>query len=214
MKSLIGRLYAPALLAAALSWPTGAMSADLPPYDRGVQAPVPVRAPVEVVSLYDPYRYELRLGLFAHGVGGVEKGTLDINPELVLPRLWFGKAEWWNVLVPRPHLGASVNLSGRTSAVYAGLLWSVPVTDRWFVEAFGDRAIHDGRLTDGERFNRLSMGCRQLFHVGASVGYAFAPQWAAILTFDHLSNGNSLFGIDCPRNQGTNNYGVRVGYQF
>jgi hypothetical protein len=180
----------------------------------GADAISPPPAPAAPRPLYDPYAYEIRLGVMAHGVGSVEHNTYDLSPEFVFPRLWVGNGEWWNVFVPRPHLGASLNLGGKTSAVYAGLLWSFPVSDRFFVEAFADRAIHNGRLLDGEAFGQSSLGCRTLFHVGGSVGYAPMPHWTAMLTFDHLSNGNSLFGIDCARNQGTNNYGAKLGYSF
>jgi hypothetical protein len=40
-------------------------------------------------------------------------------------------------------------------------------------------------------------------------------------SFEHLSNGKSLFGLDCGTNQsatgsnqGLNNYGLSVGYAF
>jgi hypothetical protein len=66
-------------------------------------------------QLLDPHRYELRFGGFAHGVGSIESGQIDINGEFVLPRLPFGRGEWWDFLVPRPHLGVMANLSGGTS---------------------------------------------------------------------------------------------------
>ena len=45
-------------------------------------------------------------------------------------------------------------------------------------------------------------------------------QWNVTGTFEHLSNGRTVFGIQCGtnllpgRNQGLNNYGIRVGYSF
>jgi lipid A 3-O-deacylase len=198
--------------AALLLAPAIAAAADLSPAPIPVPATAPVVAPPP--SLFDPYRWEVRFGVMSHGVGSVESGTYDLSPEFVSPRLWRGNGEWWNVFVPRAHVGASVNLSGKTSAVWAGLLWSIPITERWFVEVFGDRAIHNGRLLDGAQFDQVSLGCRNLFHVGGSIGYIPFPRWSVMATFDHISNGNSLFGIDCERNQGTNNYGVKVGYSF
>ena len=47
-------------------------------------------------------RFETRAGLFAHGIGSVERDTLDINLELVSPRLSFGSTKSSAVLVPRP----------------------------------------------------------------------------------------------------------------
>jgi lipid A 3-O-deacylase len=77
-------------------------------------------APVPSATLFDPYRFEIHFGGFAHGVGSVEKGTIDLNGELVFPRFPIGQTEWWNFLVPRFHIGGNVNLSGRTSSIYAG----------------------------------------------------------------------------------------------
>jgi hypothetical protein len=48
-------------------------------------------APVPSPTLRDPYRFEVRFGGFAHGVGSVEKGTFDLNGELVFPRFPMGK---------------------------------------------------------------------------------------------------------------------------
>ena len=65
-----------------------ALSADLPP----AQAPayIPPTAPATVQPLvYDPEGFEFRFGGFAHGVGGAEQGTYDLNGEFVTPRLPF-----------------------------------------------------------------------------------------------------------------------------
>jgi hypothetical protein len=35
-----------------------------------------------------------------------------------------------------------------------------------------------------------------------------------MFTFDHISNGNQVFGTGCNRNQGLNNYGARIGFSF
>lgn len=37
-------------------------------------------------SFYE--KYEFRLGGFAHGVGSVESGSVDVNAELIFPKLW------------------------------------------------------------------------------------------------------------------------------
>ena len=122
----------------------------------------------------DANRYELRLGAFAHGVGSVENGTVDLNPELVFPRLPFGQSNWWNILVPRPHVGAMLNLDGRTSSVYAGALWTFPLPHHFFAELFLDGEAHNGYLTDAPP-GHSDLGCRYLFHDGGSLGYKFSP---------------------------------------
>jgi lipid A 3-O-deacylase len=115
--------------------------------------------------------------------------------------------------MPRPHLGGLGNLSGRTSSAYARALWTIPLTTRIFGEAFVDGAIHDGSLVGGLP-DQSALDCRELFHAGTSLGYAITPQWSAMFSFDHLSNGKSLFGTPCHSNEGINDYGVRFGYAF
>jgi len=172
----------------------------------------PIIAPVAGPDLYDPTRWELRAGAFAHGIGSVEKGTWDVNGELVLPKFFVPTEVWWNALVPRIHAGVNANTGGRTSATYAGLLWTVPVLDRFFVEGFLDAAFHNGSKLGDATHNAL--GCNPLFHVGGSVGYRFDRHWSIMGTFDHLSNGSGLGLTNCGRNQGVNSYGARIGYTF
>src|SRR5580693_2407400 len=64
-----------------------AFGADLEPAAPPYVAPLAPPPPAPAFGFYDPYRIEVRFGGFAHGVGGNEKGTYDLNPELVLPRL-------------------------------------------------------------------------------------------------------------------------------
>lgn len=171
----------------------------------------PPAAPVVVSDLYDPTRWEVRFGGFAHGVGSVEKGTWDINGEIVAPK-FFAPVGPWSVLIPRLHAGANGNTGGRTSVVYAGLLWTVPITQRFFVEGFLDGAVHNGSLSGTA--DHVALGCNGQFHVGGSIGYRFDPRWSIMFTFDHLSNGSGIGLSSCGRNQGLNNYGARIGFTF
>jgi lipid A 3-O-deacylase len=199
--------------------PGPAYSADLEPAPPAAPPYVAPLAPPPAFNFYDPYRIEVRFGGFAHGVGGNEKGTYDLNPELVLPRLPFAQGQWWSVFVPRPHVGALANLEGRTSAFYAGALWSFPLPYRTFFELFVDGAIHDGYQFNAPP-GRSGLGCPALFHVGGSLGYAISEHWTAMITFDHLSDGHYIFGINCAgnvgptANPGLNNWGGKIGYAF
>ncbi len=175
--------------------------------------------PATSTAIADPAnRFEARFGVFAHGVGSVEKNTVDLNGEFATPRLFHIDGPW-GFLVPRIMAGGLVNLSGRTNVAYLGALWTIPVFDRWFVEGFVGPAIHDGSLLGTPTLSAL--GCPVLFNAGASIGYRLSAQWSIMGTFDHLSNGNRLFGVDCGtnqgpqgKNQGLNNYGIRLGYTF
>jgi lipid A 3-O-deacylase len=204
------RIIVAAFAAALLFAPTVSRAADVL---VAPAPPPPARAAVMVADLYDPTRWEVRFGGFAHGVGSVEKGTWDVNGEIVLPQ-FFGKDPigWWSWLLPRLHAGVNANSGGRTSVVYAGLLWTFPITERLFTEVFFDGARHNGSLTGDATHNAL--GCDWQFHVGGSIGYRISSQWSAMFTFDHLSNGSGIGLSTCGRNQGLNNYGVRIGYTF
>jgi hypothetical protein len=201
------------LYAAALLGPAVALAADFPSAQpRPVAPPVVAVAPA-VSYAYDPYRWEIRAGAMAHGVGSVERKTVDLTADVISPRLWQVAPVWWDFLIPRVRIGGAVNLNGRTNVLYADALFSVPLWDRWFVEAFVGPSVHDGKLI-GDGLRHANLGCRALFHAGGSVGFVPIPRWNVTFTFEHLSNGNSLFGIGCDHNQGLNNYGAKIGYSF
>src|SRR5262249_59717071 len=113
-----GRRWLRATVAILVSTGLGASAsraADLPPAPT---APVtaPLYAPTPTMDLIDPYRFELRGGAFAHGVGSIESGTVDLNAEFVTPRILpWGRGEWWSIFVPRVQVGGMANLSGLTS---------------------------------------------------------------------------------------------------
>lgn len=163
--------------------------------------------------------FEARFGAFAHGVGSLEQGSVDINAELVFPQLWdlHNRYNWlhlddsWSWLIPRPHVGGMFNTDGRTSYVYGGALWTYNVTRKIFLEGFLGGAVHNGVLAGDATHN--SLGCRVLFHVGGSAGYRIMPRWSVLFTFDHISNGNAVLNA-CSSNVGLNEYGVRLGYAF
>jgi lipid A 3-O-deacylase len=192
------------VLAASCVLCTNARAADLP--DRGA---FPVTPPVSEPQLVG---YEARLGAFAHGLGSVEKGTAAVSLDFATPRLLPARNEWWDSLVPRAYLGGIINLQGRTSSVRAGALWLFPITDRVFAEGFFGGAVHDGSINGDP--THAALGNRVLFNVGGSLGYRFDWNWSGMLTFDHLSNGNRVFGTGFVRNQGINSYGAKIGYAF
>jgi opacity protein-like surface antigen len=173
-----------ALLALAGICHAPAQAADL-------SMPVPsLTKPWAPPSVDPANRWEARFGVFAHGVGSVENGTVDLNGEFVSPRLF-----------------------------YATAVWTIPIYDRFFVEGFVGPAIHNGSLV--ATATQSGLGCHTLFNAGANIGYRIDDHWSVMATFNHMSNGKSVFGIDCGTNkaatgsnQGLNDYGIRVGYSF
>ena len=190
--------------ASALSGPS-ASATDLPP------APPPSMSNSQLmfaaVPLYRPDRFEIRGGVFAHAIASPESGSVDINLEVVAPK-YFTIPSLPDFVTPRFHAGAMLNTAGKTSYVYAGALWTLNITDRWFAEGFFGGLVHNGRLDD-TAVDMNGLGCRWAFHSGGSVGYRLNERWSVIGTFDHLSNGTL-----CTLNKGLNNYGLRAGYTF
>jgi lipid A 3-O-deacylase len=202
------------------------------PSSRGADlpAPGPVATPTTPVDLPASTpgpgdQFEGRLGVFAHGVRSPEGHTVDINGSILTPRLNVGAPGYWANLLPRFQLGGAFNLEGRTSIAYADAVFTLPIIHWLFFEPFVGGAIHDGSLHGTPTLSAL--GCPALFHAGVSLGVPITEHWSVLATWEHLSNGETLFGVNCGTNeyhggpdhlggynQGLNNYGVSVGYAF
>jgi len=153
---------------------------------------------------------EVRGGVMARGVdrNGIDVSHVeDLNFEALFTApmvdsfVWLGKV--------RPHVGTTVNLDGHESMVYAGLSWTVPVTNSFFVEASFGGAIHNGPL-HGALEPERNLGCSVLFRESASVGANLTESTDIMLTIEHASHAG-LCGDD---NRGITNLGVRVGFKF
>jgi len=191
------------LLALALTASTCAQAADLPPLDFP-------STPAAPAPLYDPTKFEVRGGFF-DAPFGTEAGTADVTAALVFPK-FVSLPGWQDLLVPRLRIGGVANLGGRTSYAYADGLWTVNF-NRVFVEAFGGGLVHDGPLTNRTDNDAPALGCRELYHIGADLGYRFDQHWSVIATFEHGSNGEPTLS-NCPQNRGLNVAGVALGYSF
>ena len=128
------------------------------------------------------------------------------------PRLFPAVNDWWSFLLPRAYVAGMINVNCATSSLRAGANWLFPFTERIFSEIYFGGAVHDGSLVGSADQNAL--GSRVLFNVGGSLGYRFAPRWSAMVTFDHLSNGNRVLPTGFARNQGINSVGARLSYAF
>jgi lipid A 3-O-deacylase len=184
--------------------PGGAAAADLP----NAPAPAAVRDLVfnPETTLYRPDRWEIRGGGFYHCCF-VESGHTALGGEIVMPRLFAPPAWLPEFFIPRIHVGGVADLNGGTSYGFAGLLFTLNVTDRIFLEPFVGVAVSDGSALGDARHNPI--GCTTLIHSGGNVGYRFDSHWSVMATLDHISNGNI-----CSRNVGVNNYGGKIGYSF
>lgn len=151
---------------------------------------------------------ELRLGVSAHDPSGPESGTANLNGELLSLRPFTFTDAGLNLLVPRLHIGGSLNFSGRTSFAYAGLTWTFDITPSVFIEGSFGGAVHNGE-TDPITPHHSALGCTTLFREAGSLGVRVTANWSVMATVEHLSNA----GL-CSRNRGLTNVGLRVGYTF
>lgn len=152
---------------------------------------------------------ELRGGVLAHNPAGRENGSADVNLELLFVKPIQPANPVMAFLVPRIHLGTTINTVGDTSSVYAGFTWTYDFTDKLFAEVSAGAGFHNGKTSHFVPADRISLGCSPLFRESASLGYRFSPNWSVMATVEHMSNA----GL-CHDNPGITNYGVRVGYVF
>jgi hypothetical protein len=149
------------------------------------------------------------MGLLAHDVDGLwsrsqKEGGADINGEIIPNALNHQVLRG----IIRPHMGISINTSGDTSKLYAGLLWERPGPHNVLFNVGIGLALHDGEL-DTHDPDKKSLGSRVLFHIPFEVGHEIRPHYRLFFFFDHVSNAY-LFRP----NEGMDTLGIRVGYRF
>ncbi len=196
-----------------------AKSADMqPPNETPAPAPAVPAVDQPVPWQVPGGQFEAHFGVSYRQEGIVDPNTFNISGSIVTPRMNFGVTGYWANLLPRFQVGGSLNFEGKTSFAYTDIVLTLPITNWLFFEPFFGGAIHDGSLTPTPTLSGL--GCPFLFHVGGSFGVPITEHWQVLGTFEHLSNGRGIFGVDCGTNevpggnQGLNNYGVSVGYAF
>lgn len=192
------RLAALALI--MLAAPVAVGAADL-----GVAPAAPPAAPVATPLL--GVISEARVGVFAHDPWSPEQGSADINGELLSIKPFH--LQDWDVLVPRFHVGGTVNTDGKTSQVYAGLTWTVDLTQAVFLEGTLGGGYNNGAAGPYVPTDRSAVGSHGNFRESASLGYRLSPQVSLMATVEHLSNA----GL-CDDNRGITNVGIRLGYTF
>jgi hypothetical protein len=152
---------------------------------------------------------EVRLGSFAHDATSPEKGSADLNGEILFAKPFSMPGSAWDFLLPRPSIGATINFAGKTSQAYAGLAWTYDITQSLFVEGSFGGSVNNGKTGGIAPVGHIAMGCHWSFRESASVGYRFNANWILMGTIEHMSNA----GL-CSQNRGLTNYGVRIGYSF
>lgn len=116
---------------------------------------------------------------------------------------------WQDALMrPRLHVGASVSTAGAASQVYAGLNWTVPVTDRFYLDVGFGGTVHNGDLED-DGTSGPKLGCSLLFHEYAAAGFRLTDKLDVVATIDHSSSANL-----CAPNDGISHAGLALAYKF
>jgi len=161
---------------------------------------IPVRAEDSIFS-------EVRGGVYAHDISfwsfNRESGV-DINGEILFVSPSCLEAIW----SPRPHLGATVNMSGNTSHAYGGLTWEWGLFGDFFMDANLGLSVNNGKR-DTDDPDRKSLGSPVLFRLGAALGYNLTEKVNLSLQYEHMSNA-----YIANENEGMDNVGLRLGYRF
>jgi hypothetical protein len=170
-------------------------------------ADLPPPANPQVSSAYP--LSEVRAGGLVHDPLSPERGSVDISAEALFVKPFTSPDPLWNALLPRPDIGGTLNVAGKTSEAYAGAAWDYDVTSRLFAEGTFGGSVNDAHtgLHVPPGFN--AMGCDASFRESASLGYRLTQNWSVMGTVEHMSNA----GL-CPPNRGLTNVGARVGYAF
>ena len=152
-------------------------------------------------------RPEFRAGAMIHDPGSPERGGVDVNAELMTARL-FATRPSLKALVPRAHIGGTLNATGGTGHAYAGFTWTHDFGPRLFVEGALGLALHNGRngRTDA---GRAPLGCSWGFRESISLGRRLTDRLSVMATVEHLSNA----GL-CDENRGLTYFGLRVSRTF
>lgn len=113
------------------------------------------------------------------------------------------------IFSPRPMIGAAPNLHGKTSFLYGGLLWTVPMPHRFFLEFSFGGLMHDQDLDRVYQDRTSPLSTRLLFRESIGIGYKLGGDLRVIVFADHASNGGLGY-----RNEAINRVGLLLGKVF
>lgn len=158
-----------------------------------------------ILTAHAEDRTTLRFGASWQDFSSPENG-LNLRAELILPKPDWQTA-WTAVLMPAPLAGLSGHIGHGTSFLYAGALWTVPLTTSLFIEASLAVAANNG--FSEPRQGRAALGCRGGFREELGVGWRFDEAWSLIAMIEHYSNAHM-----CNHNRGLTNLGFMLGRTF
>ena len=166
---------------------------------------------------------EVRLGVAQHNICVLDCDNADKEDgPNVTGEIVFKSPDFMSILLsPRPYATVSVNTAGNTSYGSVGFLWNFDFAEKWSFEPGIGYVIHDGNNSnpfiqgtpESDRFGEENVlfGSDDLFRTSLALNRQMGENWGLQLQYDHLSHGQILGN---GRNQGLDNIGVRVYWQF
>lgn len=152
----------------------------------------------------------LAVGVIAHDRGPAadhHENGVDLNLEFQFAPLAAGFP--LRQMPLRPHLGATLNLTGDTSVAYAGLSARFHDEAQWFGDLMLSVAAHDGPLHKDpvgcSLYSDCGFGVRVMPRFGLEIGYRFNRGAALSLFVDHMSHKWLIGG----ENEGLDHIGLR-----
>lgn len=149
---------------------------------------------------------QLKVGILKHDLSRI-KGFRPRHERSYNVHLEYSFNNDYEFLWALPHVGASVNVDGYTSALYTGLTWHITMGKKFYLELTFGGAIHNANLKVERR--RRALGSRLLFRESASLGFNINETHNISFIADHMSNAELA-----PPNHGLSDYGIRYGIKF
>lgn len=166
---------------------------------------------------------EIHVGVMQHNICVIDCKNADKEdgPNIEV-QVSFDSPSWLGWAgSPQPYIMASANTAGDTSFGGFGLEWRWEFADGWALEPGFGYVVHDGELRnpfpngspEAAAFaaENVQFGSRDLFRTSLGLTRDFEGPWEAQIFFSHLSHGQILGE---GRNQGLDQAGIRLGYQF
>lgn len=166
---------------------------------------------------------EVHVGVMAHNicVTNCKNSDKEDGPNVEF-QVSFDSPEFLNWAgSPQPYVMASINTAGNTSFAGFGLEWRWEFADGWALEPGVGYVVHDGEVSnpfangtpEAAAFaeEHVLLGSEDLFRTSLGLTRDFEGPWEAQILFQHLSHGQILGD---GRNQGMDQIGIRLGYQF
>lgn len=166
---------------------------------------------------------EVHVGVIQHNVciSACKNADKEDGPNVEL-QVSFDSPEFLSwAASPQPYVLASINTAGDTSFGGFGFEWRWNFADNWAIEPGLGYVVHDGEVDNPYASGtpesadfaaeHVLLGSEDLFRISLGLTHDFEGPWEAQVMVEHYSHGQI---IGTGRNQGVDEVGVRLGYQF